>query len=440
MQSEQTLEAIHSRGLREIARRIFARRVLFAPIGIAYMGTLFAVDATSWRRLGLAAVALVMLTYASIEALRSRRGTVGDRALPWNFAFMVVGQLAGVTFSGGLDSPAIPPLIALAIASSLLLERRVAITLVTIQATWMLALAALQTSALVGDAVPRVFGAGPYLGTPALVWTRAFLLALLAVVGFSVGRLVRTGFLRMAEEALAARESARRAHEGELRDLMTMAAELAHELKNPLASIKGLSAMIATEVEGREGKAPERLAVLRREADRMQATLEELMSFSRPLVPLEKSEVDLGGVVASAAALCEGLASAKDLTVSVRSEAAPIVCDPRKIEQVLLNLLQNAIEASPRGAAIGVEVVEGNAGGTACVIVRVRDAGPGLAPEVARSLFRPGVTTKESGHGLGLAVSRAIAQQHGGELTLETSPSGVSAALSLPRSVEEVSA
>jgi signal transduction histidine kinase len=106
-------------------------------------------------------------------------------------------------------------------------------------------------------------------------------------------------------------------------------------------------------------------------------------------------------------------------------------CDPRKIRQIVINLIQNALEASAVSAQseIQIEVLEraGNAHLT------VADRGPGIDPGIARSLFEPGVTTKEHGSGIGLVVARSLARQHGGELTLSARPSGGAVAeLTLP--------
>jgi signal transduction histidine kinase len=106
-------------------------------------------------------------------------------------------------------------------------------------------------------------------------------------------------------------------------------------------------------------------------------------------------------------------------------------CDPRKVKQVLMNLLHNAVEASPPGGRVTVEVVSTASGHAR---VSVRDGGSGLLPEVASRAFEAGVTTKAKGSGLGLTVARALARQHGGEVTLESGPAGgCVAALVLPR-------
>jgi signal transduction histidine kinase len=113
--------------------------------------------------------------------------------------------------------------------------------------------------------------------------------------------------------------------------------------------------------------------------------------------------------------------------------AAPVrvPCDARKVKQIVINLMQNAIEASARGGEITIEVADGPGGAR----VSLLDRGGGLAETIAAHAFEAGATTKPKGSGLGLTIARALARQHGGELTLSARPGGgCIAELTLPRS------
>src|SRR5262249_48002012 len=150
------------------------------------------------------------------------------------------------------------------------------------------------------------------------------------------------------------------------------------ELHNPLASIKGLSGLALVELN-EPARAAERLEVLRSETLRMQRILEEFLNFSRPLSPLSLKSVDARQLCQEVADLYQGPARERRLLIAVEGEAPPIRCDPRKIRQVVINLVQNAVEASDPGGEIRLRV-EGRS-------IRVLDRGRGLAPGVGQRAF-----------------------------------------------------
>jgi len=103
-------------------------------------------------------------------------------------------------------------------------------------------------------------------------------------------------------------------------------------------------------------------------------------------------------------------------------------CDPRKVKQVLINLVQNAIDASPAGEVVALTAERPDAGGA---LVRVLDRGRGVDPNLGETVFAPGVTTKSKGSGLGLTIARSLARQHGGDLLLRSRTGGGTEALLL---------
>jgi signal transduction histidine kinase len=103
-------------------------------------------------------------------------------------------------------------------------------------------------------------------------------------------------------------------------------------------------------------------------------------------------------------------------------------CDPRKVKQVLINLVQNALDASAPGAEVRLVAERTETGGA---LVRVLDRGSGVDPNLGERVFAPGVTTKSNGSGLGLTIARSLARQHGGDLLLRSRTGGGTEALLL---------
>jgi signal transduction histidine kinase len=202
-----------------------------------------------------------------------------------------------------------------------------------------------------------------------------------------------------------------------------LAAGVAHELRNPLTSIKML---VQTGLEGDppSGLAPEDLAVVEREVRRMEGYIRSFLDFARP-PRSERRRTDLAAVVRRAVTLTEGRARRQHVALSEALPAEPVMLDidPEQVQQVLVNLLLNAFDALPRGGAVTV-AVEPPAGDGGPVAVSVRDNGPGIAPGVRARLFQPFVTGKPDGVGLGLSICKRLVEAHGGAIAAEDAPAG----------------
>jgi two-component system, NtrC family, sensor histidine kinase HydH len=425
-------------GFDEIQRqelsRLFGRmadiRVLaFVPAALTLAVALAVAEPARWRAAFLFAVLVPLAAFFVLETLRFRRAGLTRGAVTVNLVAAIVGQVALAFATGALESPFTYTFVPLAIMVGLFAAPGVRGALVAVQIAAVWALAALELSRSLPELNLSLFGGGPRAGhVDAHLVASAVVLSLVLALASRAGRGVRGVFDRMLREALRAREESLRAHAERTEELTALSAEIAHELKNPLASVKGLAALLAEGAPA--GKPAERLGVLRREVDRMQGVLEEFLNFSRPLVPLSTRAVDLALLARDVAALHEGIARQRGVHVEVRGGAAEVRCDERKVKQVLINLLQNALEASPPGTAVEVLILP-PAGGAASV--HVLDRGPGLDPALGGRAFEPGVTSKTHGSGVGLTIARALARQHGGEVELaRREGGGCAAVLRLP--------
>jgi two-component system, NtrC family, sensor histidine kinase HydH len=386
-------------------------------------------DPALWRRLVVAALFSVMTLVVVSEGVRYRRSGLREVHFRRTVTVVVFGMFAMLLATGGIESPLAPGTPLFAILVGAVIENRAArIGLWSVQVLSVWVLAACAVAGFIPDLVPRFFGGGPRAGhIDALIWSQAAMLTLLFSSGYLMTASVRRGLDDLLRRVDEARSQALAAHNDRVHQLTTLSSEIAHELKNPLATVKGLAALLD---EGQEGKNAERVAVLRREVDRMQATLEEFLNFSRPLGPLERSATDMRALCESVVRLHEGMALQATLRLDLRpSLPVPVHCDPRKVEQIVINLVQNAIEASSPGGLVELAIAARDGGAQ----IEVLDRGGGIDPAITGRIFEAGATTKAKGHGLGLTIARALAQQHGGELSLESREGGGCVArLSLP--------
>jgi signal transduction histidine kinase len=202
-----------------------------------------------------------------------------------------------------------------------------------------------------------------------------------------------------------------------------VAAGVAHELRNPLTSVKML---VQTGLEGAAppGLQPDDLAIIEHEIRRMEACIQTFLDFARP-PSSERRRTDLVAVVRRAAALVEGRVRRQHVSCAVDVPARPIelLIDGEQIHQVLVNLLLNALDALPHGGKVRVEVHDPTPEEPS-VVARVLNDGPGIPPAIKARLFEPFVSGKETGLGLGLSICRRLVEAHGGTIRGENLASG----------------
>lgn len=200
-----------------------------------------------------------------------------------------------------------------------------------------------------------------------------------------------------------------------------VAAGVAHELRNPLTSIKGLVQVNLREAAAR-GLPADDLRVIEHEIRRMERTLQTFLDFARPPRP-DRRRLDLADMVDRVYTLVGGRARKQGVELRFdRSEGAVgLDGDQDQLQQLILNLVLNALDAMPYGGVVEVELRAPLVGH---VELLVRDTGPGIAPHILPKVFETFVSSKETGIGLGLPLSRRIAEDHGGSLSAYNLPAG----------------
>ena len=199
------------------------------------------------------------------------------------------------------------------------------------------------------------------------------------------------------------------------------AAAIAHEVKNPLSSMKTLAQLMREDDDVR-GKYERDLSYMVAEIDRLNGSVQQLLSFSRP-APEKTTDVDVAKLVANATQTLRRQSAERGIAVEYCDGPAPLLKDshPELIQQIVLNLILNATQASPEGGRVTVEVRDAP---EKHLSILVADEGPGIPAEMRERVFEPFVTTKQKGTGLGLAIVRKNVRLLGGEIQLESPIAG----------------
>jgi len=238
-------------------------------------------------------------------------------------------------------------------------------------------------------------------------------------------------------------EELNRAHEHMLRvekmaSIGKLAAVVAHEINNPLAGIltyaKLLKKWLARWDESRREEALSSLDLIESESRRCGEIVRNMLTFARA-TPINFEPADLNAVVDRCVRLVQHQLDLGniDLNLELAADLPPVRCDPAQIEQVLVALVMNAIDAMPKGGSLAVR--SHLLPKTAEAQLQIQDDGVGIPPELLPNLFEPFFTTKESGHGvgLGLAISKNIVERHQGHIEVTSDPGrGTTFTITLP--------
>ena len=304
------------------------------------------------------------------------------------------------------------------------------VALAAVGGGWKEGLAAAALSAI------GLFVLPPHRGFQAAALESLALLCLASVAAFSADgeRRLRHRYQQVSEQLSTVYEKVQANFEGmkraeRLSAIGQLSAGLAHEIRNPLASISGAAAILAHSGD-LDAKNARCLDIITSECQRLNGLLTNFLNFARPRPPrLQQVEIEpvLDNVLALASHGIRGKAvyCEKDFA----ADLPPVECDPEQLEQVLLNLMINAIEASPDGGTVTLAAAPEDGR----ISISVVDRGHGVAPAHIDRLFDPFFTTKENGTGLGLPVAHQIVRQMGGSLLARANPDrGMSFSVVLP--------
>lgn len=195
-----------------------------------------------------------------------------------------------------------------------------------------------------------------------------------------------------------------------------MAAQVAHEIRNPLGGIKGFAALLHRDLKSQ----PEQLRLtnyILEGAGTLERLVTQVLNYSRP-IQLELKTIDIPSLLHE---LKESLEGQKviDLNISFEIQTPKkltLLVDPGLLQSALLNLIVNALQAMPEGGTLSLILKEEKDK----VILQVKDTGIGIAPEHIKKLFSPFFSTKADGNGLGLAEAHKVIQAHGGEISVDS--------------------
>ncbi|MCA9218350.1 MAG: HAMP domain-containing histidine kinase [Planctomycetales bacterium] len=212
--------------------------------------------------------------------------------------------------------------------------------------------------------------------------------------------------------------------------LAQLATGVAHEIRNPLTSIKMLIQVNRAKF-AEEGLPTEDLELVEQEIRRMERSVNSLLDYARP-EPSTFEPVVIQSVIRKTVHLIDGRCSAEavELNVDVPKSPITIIGDSAQLKQLLLNLVLNAFDAMPGGGKLCLNLTEQDD----AIALSVQDTGSGICEEVESRLFSPFVTTKANGVGLGLGICRRIAELHNGTLTgFNRATGGAEFLLTLPK-------
>jgi len=216
-------------------------------------------------------------------------------------------------------------------------------------------------------------------------------------------------------------EGMRRSLQDRDRQLQMMLSGIAHEVRNPLGGMTLFIGLLREDLAG-DAEAVKKIDRIRSELDDLARVVNDFLAFARRQ-PLQRESFDPRQLLEQLPPLLADLLAERgvELQLPEPGPALSLQADPKRLRQVLLNLLRNAIQASPPGGTVAVRLQQDRTG---WLRLDVSDPGPGIAEEMRQRIFEPFFTSRQQGTGLGLALARKIVEEHGGSIEFTCPPGG----------------
>ena len=418
----RSYDVLRSRERLLVGQRFLTLRPKIVAFGVAGNGFVLARSEAApaqkfWLALALGLTALAFV----VEGAWVRRRGLSELWLFVSLALTLCALSLGAGLSGGLSSPILPLLPTPVVVGFAAFEKsRRSVLLLSV------ALAALPLCAVLAPSAEF-----PLLPAPA----RERMLLVSSVISLLLMWVGVIGLVeahsRIAEELERMRSDLLKEAERRATSVEHLGAQVAHEVKNPLAAARGLVQLVQR--KPLEERDQERLAVVVREVDRALAILGDYLSFARPLGDLSLAEVDLGALLGDVAGVMEARASERGIRIEIAAAPARVLADRQRLRDAVLNLALNAIDAMSRGGTLRLEA-HARAGRAE---ISVSDDGVGMSEAQRARLGQQFASDSGGGTGLGVMLARAAVRQHGGELVFESAPGkGTRATLELPSRTE----
>lgn len=352
------------------------------------------------------------------EAVLARRWAITQR---WLFASLLVTLVAvsgAATVLGGLSGPFLPMLFAPAgVGFAAFGVGPRGLMLYAVTTVVLLALLLVPAGA---PFAPLPVAAHRLIAVGAA--SASVLLLLLGVGGLS------GAYVAASRRVVAASDEVIAAAHARTRAVEELTGHFAHELKNPLAALKGVVELLTEGATDERTK--RRLEVASGEVARLEHVLKHGLDFTRPVSAARRTPLDLGALAREVVAVAEVQAQRRGVQLEARVEATDVPADAALLKAALLNLTLNALEATPPGGRVTLtaqltsEHVE----------LQLTDTGRGMDAATLARVGEPFFTTREDGTGLGVALARQVAAQHGGSLRFTSAPGrGTTATFTLSR-------